>query len=105
MLTQIADTVKQPTKMYLAKQLNRKKQTLLFVIAILRKLLQFFKSQFSYRQHGVFTTRYLRLTSQTHTVLESTAICLSFLVSIAGITGMNKSVENNVLHLLAKQVK
>jgi len=31
--------------------------------------------------------------------------CLSFFVSIAGATGMNMSVENNILHLLAKQVK
>jgi len=31
--------------------------------------------------------------------------CLSFLVSIGGTTGMNMSVENNMLHLFAKHVK
>jgi len=40
------------------------------------------KSKFSYRQYSVFIARQ----------------CLLFLVSIAGTTGMNMSVENNMLH-------
>jgi len=31
--------------------------------------------------------------------------CFLFLVSIAGTTGMNMSVENNMLHLLCQQIK
>jgi len=58
------------------------------------------KSQFSYRQHRVFKARSkLWSTSQRHTV-RNRLQSLLFLVGIAGTTGMNMSVENNILHLL-----
>jgi len=36
------------------------------------------------------------------TLLQNRLQCLLFLVSIAGTTGMNMSVENNMLHLLCQ---
>jgi len=69
---------------------------------ILRKSIA---SQFSDRQHRVFVARSKVYDQEAKdTLLRNRLQCFLFLVGMTGATGMNMSLENNMLYLLAKQV-
>jgi len=60
--------------------------------------------QFSYRQHRVFNDQNYNQHVKD-TMFRNRPQRLSFLVSIAGTTGKNMSVENNICISFAKQIK
>jgi len=66
----------------------------------LLKVAYSFTSQFSYRQYRVFKARYNHDQQAKDTLFRNRPQCFPLPISTAGTTGMNMSVENNMLHYI-----